>query len=48
MELDELNWKICEDDLDDCVIALQECLRHLSVALEKVEEVRILMGGGDT
>jgi len=48
MELDELNWKICEDDMDDCVIALQECLRHLSVALEKIAEMRVLIIGGET
>ena len=40
LNLERMNWEICQSDLDDAIKYLQECREHLEKALKNIGELR--------
>ena len=39
-DLEQMDWEICQSDLDDAIKYLQECRENLEKALKNIWELR--------
>jgi len=40
LTLEQMNWEICQADLDDAIKHLQECRERLEKMLKNIDELR--------